>query len=287
MLIDCHTHAFADKIADKAVIQLIDYYQIPTSFGGRLSDLLKVAVEAKLDALIMLVAATKPEQVKPANDWVLAIKETNPAELETKYNLHSLPQIVPFGTYHPDDPDWLKEIQRLRKSGVKGIKLHPEFQGIDLGDPRLKDFWAEIESDFIVLIHVGDPVHSEFNHSTPQKVVAILDNFPKLKIIAAHLGGYLFWNEVLDVLAGRDLYLDTSSALSYIDPDLLHKILAKHGTEKILFGSDYPLRSPAQELALIDRIKWLTGHEKERIFGLNCAELLNLNSAKSFRNQTP
>lgn len=276
MLIDCHTHAFADKIAEKAVIQLVDYYQIPTSFGGRLGDLLKAAMEARLEALILLVAATKPEQVKPANDWALTIKGTGSFELETKYGLSPLPQIVPFGTYHPDDPDWFSEIQRLRKSGVKGIKLHPEFQGIDLADPRLKDFWAEIESDFIVMIHVGDPVHSESNQSTPRKVAAILNNFPKLRVIAAHLGGYLFWNEVLDVLAGRDLYLDTSSALPYIDPGLLRKIFAKHGTEKILFGSDYPLRSPAQDLALLDGIKWLTGHEKERIFGLNCAELLNL-----------
>jgi predicted TIM-barrel fold metal-dependent hydrolase len=276
MLIDCHTHAFADKIAEKAVAQLIDYYQIPTGFGGRLSDLLKVAVEAKLDALIMLVAATKPEQVKPANDWALALKKADPLELETKYELRALPQIVPFGAYHPDDPNWLNEIQRLRDTKVKGIKLHPEFQGIDLADLRLRDFWAEIESDFIVMIHVGDPVHSESNHSTPRKIAAILDNFPKLKVIAAHMGGYLFWNEAYDILAGRDLYLDTSSTLPYIDPGLLQKLISKHGTGKVLFGSDYPLRSPAQDLELFERMDWLTAAEKDRIFGLNCAELLEL-----------
>lgn len=274
MLIDCHTHAFAEKIAEKAVMQLIDYYQIPTSFGGRLSDLLKVAVETKLDALIMLVAATKPEQVKPANDWALALKGTRSLELETKYDLGPLPQIIPFGTYHPDDPDWFSEIQRLRKAGIKGIKLHPEFQNIDLADPRLSDFWAEIESDFIVMIHVGDPVHSESNRSTPRKVAAILDNFPKLRVIAAHMGGYLFWNEAYELLAGRDLYLDTSSTLPYIDAGMFQKLFTKHGMEKILFGSDYPLRSPAQDLELLDRMKWLTPAAKDRIFGRNCAELL-------------
>lgn len=276
MLIDCHTHAFADKIAEKAVSQLIDYYQIPTGFGGRLSDLLKVAVEAKLDALIMLVAATKPEQVKPANDWALALKEADPRQLETKYGLGALPQIVPFGTYHPDDPNWLSEVERLRKAKVKGLKLHPEFQGVDLADPRLRDFWAEIESDFIVMIHIGDPVHSESNHSTPRKIAAILDNFPKLKVIAAHMGGYLFWNEAYDILAGRDLYLDTSSTLPYIDPGLLQRLINKHGTGKVLFGSDYPLRSPSQDFEVIEQLNWLTSAEKDRIFGLNCAELLGL-----------
>lgn len=277
MLIDCHTHAFADKIAEKAVIQLIDYYQIHTVFGGRLSDLLTVAVEAKLDALIMLVAATKPEQVKPANDWALALQGTDPPELETKYGLSALPQIIPFGTYHPDDPNWLGEIQRLRKAGVKGIKLHPEFQRIDLADPRLRDFWAEIESDFIVMIHVGDPVHSESNYSTPRKVAAILDDFPKLRVIAAHMGGYLFWNEAYDILAGRDLYLDTSSTLPYINPVLLQKLITKHGIGKVLFGSDYPLRAPVQDFEVLKELDWLTAAEKDRILGLNCSELLGLN----------
>ena len=58
MLIDCHSHAFADKIADKAVKQLINYYQIPTNHGGRLVDLFTAANEADLDALVLLVAAT-------------------------------------------------------------------------------------------------------------------------------------------------------------------------------------------------------------------------------------
>ena len=276
LLIDCHTHAFADKIAEKAVIQLIEYYQIPTRFGGSLRDLLTVAVDAKLNALIMLVAATKPEQVKPANDWVLSLKKMAVRELETKYGLSHLPQMIHFGTYHPDDPDWLAEIQRLRQARIKGIKIHPEFQSIDLADPWLNDFWAEIESDFIVMIHVGDPVHSESNHSTPRKVAAILNNFPKLRVIAAHMGGYLFWDEAYELLAGRDLYLDTSSTLPYIDPEMLRKLFTKHGTEKILFGSDYPLRSPAQDFEVLDRMDWLTGADKERVFGRNCAELLGL-----------
>ena len=274
MLIDSHTHAFADKIADKAVQQLIDYYQIPTNFGGRLVDLLQAAVAAKLEALILLAAATRPEQVKPANDWALALNGISPLELQTKYDLSFPPQIFPFGTYHPDDPDWYTEIDRLRQAGIRGIKLHPEFQGIDLADSRLLDFFAAIETDFIVMIHVGDPVHSETNRSTPRKVAAILDNFPKLRVIAAHMGGYLFWKEAYDTLAGRDLYLDTSSTLPYINPIMFQKLVTKHGTEKILFGSDYPLRSPAQDLELLDRMPWLNSAAKERILGLNCAQLL-------------
>ena len=226
--------------------------------------------------MILLVAATKPEQVKPANDWALALQSATPEELKPEFPMQSLPRIIPFGTFHPDDPNWQFEIKRLKKAGIKGIKLHPEFQGIDLADPRLNDFFAEIEHDFIVMIHVGDPVISQSNRSTPQKVASILDNFQDIRIIAAHLGGYQFWDDACESLAGRDIYLDTSSALSYIEPELLQKIVTKHGTEQLLFGSDYPLSSPEQELAMFDTIHWLSTTEKERILGQNCARLLDI-----------
>lgn len=277
MLIDCHTHAFADKIADRAVEQLINYYHINTTFGGRLADLIAAANTARLDALIMLVAATKPEQLKPANDWILALNSLSQAQLEAQLNMPVYPRIIPFGAFHPDAPGWEAEIARLRSAGIKGIKLHPEFQQIDLADPALSPFWEEVRRDFIIMIHVGDPRVSADNYSTPRKIATLLDKFPGIRIIAAHLGGYNFWEEVLHTLAGREVYLDTSSTLSYINPELLRQIVSKHGTDRLLFGSDYPLKSPAQELELFEtKLEWLTSREKDQILGDNCAKLLEI-----------
>ncbi|MHB9132426.1 MAG: amidohydrolase family protein [Armatimonadota bacterium] len=264
MLIDAHTHAFSEKIAEKAVQQLIDYYQLPTSFGGQLTDLLEQAALAHLDALVLLVAATKPVQVKPAHDWILS----RPWE-----GLANCPVIIPFGTYHIDDPHWLQEIDRLRAGGVRGIKLHPEFQGIDLSDPRLLPLLEEIAGEFVLMVHVGDPRVSQQNLSTPRKVAALLDLFPNLTVIAAHLGGYCFWQDAYDALAGRNLYLDTSSAIQFIDPDLLRRLVDKHGTEHILCGSDYPLDSPVKAMEAVDRLSWLSGEQKAAIMGGNCARL--------------
>jgi hypothetical protein len=266
-------HAFSDKIAEKAVAQLINYYKTPTKFGGRMDDLLSAAAEARLDGLILLVAATKPEQVEPANDWVLSMLTNYRKQQQTLLPGSFSPKIIHFGTFHPDDPDWPSEIKRLKSAGIKGIKLHPEFQGIDLGNPNLKIFFEAVKDDFVLMIHVGDPVVSPNNLSTPKKIAAILDNFPGIKIIAAHLGGYCFWEEVYEVLAGRDVYFDTSSSLYYMDLALARKIFVKHGTEKILFGSDFPLRSPKQDFEVLDRIQWLSIADKEKILGLNCAEL--------------
>ncbi|HBE78758.1 MAG TPA: amidohydrolase [Firmicutes bacterium] len=271
MFIDCHMHAFADKIADKAVTQLINYYKMPTQYGGRLDDVMTAAAAAGLDGLVLLVAATKPEQVKPANDWVLSMFHHY-----QKQRRESLPKpkIAHFGTFHVDDPDWLSEIKRLRSAGIKGIKLHPEFQSIDLANPKLMPFFEEVKDDFVLMIHVGDPKVSPNNLSTPKKIANILDNFPGIKIIAAHLGGLYFWEDVYSLLAGRDLYFDISSSLEFMDQDLARRIIAKHDIEKILFGSDFPLKSPLQEFEVLDRIPWLSSMEKERILGLNCAELL-------------
>jgi predicted TIM-barrel fold metal-dependent hydrolase len=276
MLIDCHTHAFADKIAAKAVQQLINYYQIPTDFPGRLPDLLTAAAAAQLDALILLVAATRPEQVKAANDWILNLAQTPAKTLAAVAHLPRIPRIIPFGTFHPADPNWQAEIGRLKAAGIKGIKLHPEFQGIDLADPALGNFFAEVEKDFVLLIHVGDFRITSNNLSTPRKIRRIHQNFPQLRIIAAHLGGLCFWEEVLAELAGADVYLDTSSALPYIDPDMLRQIFAKHGSEKILFGSDYPLSTPERELRFFEQYHWLTAAAKARILGENCRQLLDL-----------
>ncbi len=267
MLIDAHTHAFSAKIAEKAVEQLINYYQLPTSHGGRLTDLLEQAALARLDALVLLVAATKAEQVKPAHDWILSRPWSG---------LTGCPQIIPFGTYHPDDPVWLQEIARLRAAGIRGIKLHPEFQRIDLADPRLHPFLEEIAADFVLMLHVGDPHVSQDNLSTPRKVAALLDLFPRLTVIAAHLGGYCFWEDACETLAGRHLYLDTSSAIQFIDPVLLRRLVEKHGTERILCGSDYPLNSPRESLEAVDRLPWLTSAQKAAIMGENCARLFGI-----------
>lgn len=269
MRIDCHTHAFSEKIASKAVEQLINYYNLPTKQNGTLSEIIMRGQEADLDALVLLVAATRADQVRPAHDWIFSkvlSRKPNPKQ----------PQLIPFGTYHPDDLNWLDEIQRLRKAKIRGIKLHPEFQGIDLADPRLLPFFEEISRDFILMVHIGDPRITSNNLSTPRKVAEIARQFPKLQIIAAHMGGYCMWEAAYQELAGAPVYMDTSSTLGYIDPELFKRIVKRHGIERILFGSDYPLRTSQEDLINLDKISWLTPSEKQLIIGDNTAALLGL-----------
>ncbi len=273
MLIDCHAHAFADKIAVKAVQQLIDYYQMPTTNGGCLSDLINAANQAKLDAFILLVAATKPEQVKPANDWVLEIASQPQAILGQLGDPKKLPRIIPFGTYHVADPNWLTEVNRLRTAGTKGIKLHPEFQGIDLADPRLGPFFEEISGHFVLMVHVGDPKVDPHNFSTPRKIATILKKFPKLKIIAAHLGGWDMWDQVAEYLVGLPLFLDTSLSVSYLGRTRVRDLIRAHGPHRVLFGTDSPWAPQLSSLGQV-RALGLDAQELEAILCGNAEKIL-------------
>ncbi len=156
-------------------------------------------------------------------------------------------------------------MDRLERAGIKGIKIHADFQGFRLDDPDLFPILEAIGDRFATLFHVGDRLPPELNPSCPAKLAVIRRDFPKLTIIAAHLGGYLHWTEALEHLAGQDIYLDTSSSLPFIETGLLQSILAKHPLERVLFGSDYPLFDPGQELENLRVRLSLSSQDMERL----------------------
>ena len=260
MFIDVHTHAFHPKIADKVVHQLENHYRIPPVGNGTLEDLLPRLTRAGMDRAFLHCAATKPEQVIPANNWAIHIRE-------------NYPMLEPFGTFHPGFGQWEQELERLQKAGVIGIKLHPDFQGFALDDPRLDPILEAIGDRFLLMVHVGDRLPPEENFSSPQKMAAQLERFPRLRVIAAHFGGFQHWQYVVEHLAGRNVYFDTSSSLYDISDQLLFDIFNHHPRERILFGSDYPLFDPADEMEVLQRRLHLSDAELEEILE-NGARLL-------------
>lgn len=251
MKTDIHAHAFHPKIADKVLAQLAGHYGIAPVGSGREEDLLAARDAAGLDRVVVHTAATAPAQVRPANDWAI--------RLQTRHA-----GVVAFGAMHPDHEDFEAELDLLRRRGVKGIKLHPDFQGFSLDDPRLFPLFEEAE-DFVFMLHVGDEGPPETVASSPLKVAALLDRFPRVRFIAAHLGGYRQWDLALDCLLGRELWIDTSSSLAFVDDAKLKNIFAKHPREKILFGSDWPLYDPATELQHLQKRLGLSDGETEAL----------------------
>jgi len=234
MRIDVHTHAFHPQIAHKVLAQLEAHYAIHPVGLGTAEDLLIHMRRADLDKAVVLCAATNPAQVIPANAYAI--------ELQRSY-----PELIAFGTIHPGFADWDAQLASLKAAGIPGLKLHPDFQGFWLNDPRLLPMFEAAQDDFIFMVHIGDRLPPQQNPSCPYKLAAILDEFPRLRVIGAHLGGYMQWEHSLKALAGRDVWLDTSSCMDAIGTVELHAILRVHPRERLLFGSDYPLFDPLVE----------------------------------------
>ncbi len=235
MRTDVHTHAFHPKIAHKAVAHLNDYYDVQCSGLGTIEHLQEEKKKACIDRCVVLCAATAPAQVIPANNYAI--------EVQKKYE-----HILCFGTIHPGYEAWQKELQRLKNNGIQGLKLHPDFQSFWMDDPRLLPIIEEAKKDFIFQFHIGDAKAPANNPSCPYKMAKLVDTFPDMRLIAAHLGGYRHWQHAYHALVGRDIWIETSSSTKYIEERLLQEIFQKHDGEKILFGSDYPLYSPAEEM---------------------------------------
>lgn len=250
---DVHAHAFHPAIAAKVLTNLTAHYQVEPIGTGLVHDLLAREKAAGIDRVFVHCAATAPAQVIPANNWAMAMQREHP-------------EITAFGTLHPDDANWEANLERLRKAGIRGIKLHPDFQGYRLDDPRLLPMLEQARDHFLFMVHVGDRPPPDQNPSCPYKLAALLDKLPGLRVIAAHLGGWMQWEHALTALIGReDLYIDTSASLAYVDDATLKAIFAGHPRERILFGSDYPLFEPGKEIALLQQRLNLSDAELEKI----------------------
>lgn len=263
MYIDFHTHAFADNIAEKAVLKVASCANIKNCTKATISDNLIMTEEWGIDYSVLLPIATKPTQQTTINNWA--------AE-----NNHG--RIISFGTVHPDAEDKLSELERIKSLGMKGIKLHPDYQDFFLYEERVQEIFKKCgELGLIVVIHMGyDCFSPNLHHALPYHLAEMSDEYPETIFVGAHLGGYQYWYDTMRYLCGKpNVYLDTSYLYNQIDPKILTMIIKKHGAEKILFASDLPWNNPIDDIELIKSLS-ISKDEKELIFWKNAAKLLGI-----------
>ncbi len=262
MIIDFHGHYFPDELAPRAVEQVtaISAGHITPSLDGTIASLRTEMSRLKIESTVTLPVATREEQV-------ITINRNLP--LSTK-------GITPFGALHPAMELAPDEVSYLKKVGVMGVKLHPEYQDFYLDDPQWNDFFSLLESSsLIVLIHAGfDPGPFSSDHATPERISKLLAKHPQLKLVAAHLGGLLQWDAVETHLCGTNCHLDTSAIAGRIKPKQFKRICESHGYEKILFGSDSPWE-PIDKAIDFVRQSNLTQEAQEAILYRNAQNLLS------------
>ncbi len=257
-IIDFHTHIYPPKMAEKASLSTGEFYHITPAHSGTGEELLSVGKTAGISEFVLLPVATKSEQVHHINQFILD-------EVKAHREFHG------FGTLHPDSENILAETDFIIKSGLQGIKLHPDTQRFNMDDRRLFEVFDNIQGKIPLLVHCGD---RRFDYSHPRRLKNIIDNFPHLQVIAAHLGGWSLFEEGFEILKDTDCYLDISSTMMFLSPEQVTKYIHGYGAERILFGTDFPLWSPVDEVSRFGKLH-LTENEFERIAYKNALAILN------------
>lgn len=279
MVIDIHTHTFPDRIAPMAIDKLKHASRTIPFSDGTVSGLCASMEHAGVDWSVVLPVATNPAKTASLNDASIA-----------QTGKHGL---IHFGAIHPDTPDALSELEHIAQAGLKGVKIHPVYQGVDIDDPRyLRILDKAGQLGLIVLMHAGEDIgFPGVVRCSPEMTARALRQAGPVKVICAHMGGWHNWNEVVDYLGPTSVMLDTAFTLGEITPleegdytkeerlmlagEPFVQLIKAFGSERILFGSDSPWADQAtyiEQFCALD----LTQEEKRNILGENARKLLGI-----------
>ena len=263
MLIDFHTHCFPEKIASSAIAKLERVSGgLQPHTNGTVEDTKRSMSQHGVDLSVVLHIATNAHQQRSVNDFAAKINNGT--------------SILSFGSVYPHSPDVFEELERIKYLGLKGIKLHPDYQQFQVDDPKMKPIYQKISSlGLITLFHAGlDYGFPPPYRCMPENMKNALKWFSS-PVVAAHWGGLNAGEEVVKHLCGLDIYFDTAFGYASMPRYYTEKILETHGTNKILFGTDLPWHTPNMELRQIETLG-LSQEEKNQIYFANAKKLLGI-----------
>lgn len=263
-IIDFHTHAFPDAIAGKTIELLSKKGGIPAHTDGTVDGLRVRLTEAGISLGVVLPVVTRAEQFASVTRFAQQINEERNG-------------LLSFGGIHPDSSDYRKELKELAAAGFRGIKLHPDYQGLyfdDIRYMRIIEYASEL--GLIIITHAGvDIGFPDDVRCTPKRALAVLREVKPEKLVLAHCGGWSLWEEVIDTLAGEPVYMDTAYSMGHISEEHFVTLCRMHGAERILFGTDCPWGNPKRDVETFLAMP-LTCEEHELILHKNAERLLGL-----------
>lgn len=259
-IIDFHTHIYPENIAARASASVCDFYKLDKSFVGTSETLITQGKKFGISGYVLLPVANTPENVRHINQFIVREK-----------NLHD--EFFGFGTLHAGMEDFQSELDYIESSGLKGIKLHPDSQQFNIDDERMFPIYDYLQDRMPILFHCGD---KRFDYSHPKRLLNVINQFPKLQVIAAHLGGWSIFNEGFDLLKNTDCYVDISSCMSFLSPEQMVKYIRGYGADRVLFGSDFPIWDPSKEAETFFKLD-LSIEEQEKIAFRNAQRILKVN----------
>jgi hypothetical protein len=232
-VIDAHCHIYPDKIAERATTSVGEFYTIPMAVeSGTAARLEEVCAGSPITKNIVHSVATSPKQVQKINDFIIETCKSNP-------------RFIGFMTLHQDFPDPEAEINRCLEAGLRGLKLHPDSQQVNMDDPRLMEIYEIVQGRAPIIMHCGD---YRYDYSHPRRMKNVLQTFPDLIVDAAHFGGWSIFDLALEYLQDERCFVDMSSSMTFLGRRRTREITREYGVERVMFGSDYPMWNPVAEL---------------------------------------
>ena len=259
--IDAHAHIFPPKIEKVATEAIREFYNVPCmGHEGSVEDLLRSGARAGVTNYLVFSTATTPKQVERINDYIIS----QCAE-------HS--EFFGAGTMHREYGQIEAELARIQHSGIKGIKLHPDFQKFNFDDDLLLPMFDYMQAtDMFVITHAGD---YRYTFSHPERIERIAKMFPKLRIIAAHFGGWSQWEMAREILVLPNIYVDTSSTYVFGGIEQVTAGLKAFPREHIFYGCDFPMWDHKDEADMLASLG-LSDDFLEDIYYNNFAKFIGL-----------
>ncbi|MDE0287706.1 MAG: amidohydrolase family protein [bacterium] len=238
--------------------------------GGRLVELLPGAPGGSVDGSSHEIPLG--DRLKSFNRWLVELGKVHE-------ELLPFVAIDPWALSPGENQAHLADL--VESGGARGVKIHPVIQRFEAADERLSPaFETCAELDLPVVAHAG-PSRGSVRFGEPAAFAGVLQRFPRLKLVLAHLGGGA-WRDVERF--ARDFpnaYFDCSEILHWTGagggptPDRLAGLIRDIGASRVLFGSDFPWYDLDTSIEALDRLP-LAEEEKAAIAGLNAARLLGI-----------
>lgn len=263
-VVDIHVHIYPNKISERATQSIGRFYSIPMDVqNGSVEEHARTTAGTPITHSVVYSVAVKPGTVQSINDFIA-----------TEVREHD--NYIGFMAMHQDYPDPEAEIKRAMSLGLCGIKLHPDTQEVDMDDPRLMPVYEIAEDLHLpITIHCGD---YRYDWSHPRRLKRILHAFPNLVVNAAHFGGWSIFDYALEFLEDESCFLDMSSSMRFLGPRRTKELVYAYGTDRILFGSDFPMWEPAAEYRIFsslgfsdDELEDMCWHNAERFLNRTIA----------------
>lgn len=260
-IIDFHTHAFPDEIAEKAMAKLQEECVVKAVLDGKLDSLLKSMDKSGITKSVLCNIATKPEQFNPILKWSKKVRSE---------------RILPLPSVHPLDIKIKEHLKIVKEEGFLGIKMHPFYQNFSIDDEKaFKIYEALVENNLFIVIHCGyDISFPEWDIAAPTRILNVIEKFPNLKFITTHLGAWKQWDEVEKLILGKEVYMEISFSFGWLPDKKIKEFLLKHPSDFILFGTDSPWADQSKEIENLKNIN-LPKSLLDKIFYINAERLLN------------